>query len=31
VSGGGGAVPEPGAALLFGLGAATIALRNRRR
>jgi len=31
VSGGGGTVPEPGAALLFGLGAATIALRNRRR
>lgn len=31
VSGGGGAVPEPGAALLFGLGAVTIALRNRRR
>jgi hypothetical protein len=29
--GGGGAVPEPGAALLFGLGFATVALRNRRR
>jgi hypothetical protein len=29
--GGGSAVPEPGAALLFGLGFATVALRNRRR
>ena len=32
VSGGGdGAVPEPSAALLFGLGAASVALRQRRR
>jgi hypothetical protein len=30
VSGGGGAVPEPGAALLFGLGAATVARRHPR-
>lgn len=29
--GGDGAVPEPTAALLFGFGAVTVALRNRRR
>ena len=31
VSGGNGVVPEPTAALLFGLGAAGVALRTRRR